>query len=80
MPATPREGAAWNDERCSELELLQRLVREVSTINNSNRCLERIADCIDMAEKLNATDYDTCRPGFVRWLHELAIADRFSKE
>ena len=72
-----RPGAQWDDERCAELELLQRLVREVSSINSGNRCLQRIAECIEMAEKLSRTNYDTARPGLVRWLHELAISDRF---
>lgn len=71
-----RPGARWDDERCAELEMLQRLVREVASINSGNRCLQRIADCIDMAEKLNGTNYDTGRSGFVRWLYELAIDDR----
>lgn len=72
-----RPGARWDDDRCAELEMLQRLVREVSSINSGNRCLQRIAECIEMAEKLNSTNYDTARPGLVRWLHELAIEDRF---
>jgi hypothetical protein len=63
----------WDAARFSELGTLQRLVREVSTINRGNHCLERIAECIELAEKLDATNFRTGRRSFIGFLDNLAI-------
>lgn len=67
----------WTDDRCAELDALSTLLREVSTIDRGSGCLQRIAKCIDLAESLSKTDFATARPGFSRWLEELAVKDRF---
>lgn len=66
----------WDDSRCDELKMLQMLILEVLAIDRGNRCLQRIAWCIETAEKLDAMDYARDRAGFVNWLEEIANADR----
>ena len=74
MKPNPKD---WTDDRCAELDALVSLIREASAINNGSNCLQRISKCIDLAESLNKTDFATGRAGFIRWLEELAIKDRF---
>jgi hypothetical protein len=71
-----RAPVTWTDDRCNELELLGQLLREVSSINHANNCLERIARCIELAEKLGRDDFFTCRDSMLTFLRGLAIADR----
>lgn len=72
--------AVWDETRCEELSVLERLIREVSAINNGNRCLERIGECIALAEKLSRTDYENSHKSFQQFLNDLAIEDRFGKQ
>jgi hypothetical protein len=72
--------AVWDSSRCGELDLLERLVREVKAINGGNRCLERIASCIEMAEQLDRTTYEPVRRSFLSFLNDIAIDDRFGSD
>lgn len=67
---------AWTKDRCKELDELGTLLREVSSINHGNNCLERIARCIALAEKLNRDDLFKCRDSLHNFLRGLAIEDR----
>lgn len=66
----------WTDDRCAELEIFQTLLREAASINSGSHCLERIARVIDLAARLDASDYKFCRSSFRQFLIELAIAER----
>jgi len=70
--------AVWDKSRCDELQMLERLVYETSMINNGGRCLERIAECISMAQSLSYTELNSpMRVSFLQFLSNLAIKDRF---
>ena len=71
---------AWTDARCAELEILQTLLREVSSINNGSYCLGRIARCIELAKQLNSGSLRDGTESFHRFLCNLAIAERKSNE
>jgi hypothetical protein len=58
----------WNKSRRKELAILQELLREVSSINSGNYCLERIKSCIDMAEKLSRSSLEKPRRSFMTFL------------
>lgn len=77
MSNKPRPDATWTDERCTELQRLERLLREVSSINSGSHCLERIARCMELSDALTRTDFSSGRPSFLQWLTELAMIDRF---
>lgn len=58
-------------------------IRELSSIpleHSGNGCLERIARCIEIAERLDHTTYDPVRRSFLGFLNDIAIADRFGKQ
>lgn len=65
----------WDEGRHDDLKALQRLIREVGSINTGSHCLERIARCIELAETLDRSDYRTGRMTFLNFLTELAIAE-----
>lgn len=67
---------AWTEDRCKELDELGTLLREVSSINHGSNCLERIARCIALAEKLSRDDLFKCRDSLHNFLRGLAIEDR----
>lgn len=62
----------WTEDRWDELDLLEQLVRQVSSINNSTGCLERIAGCIEMAKRLDRTGRNMRRDSFLAWLKQMA--------
>ena len=66
----------WTDDRCAELDDFRDLLHEVSSINSGSHCLERIARCIAIAERLQRGDLDTGRRGFWQFVQEQAIRDR----
>lgn len=72
----PVRPLAWTEDRCRELDELGTLLCEVASINHGNNCLERIARCIALAEKLNRDDLFKCRDSLHTFLRKLAIADR----
>lgn len=74
-----REGTVWDESRCDEFEMLERLLNEVSMIDNGSGCVGRILKCIEMAKQLNKCDLNTGRPSFARFIHGIAIEDRFGK-
>ena len=67
----------WDSSRCDEMDKLEALLHEVVAINSGNRCLERIALCISLAESLQRTDRERTRRSFVQFLNDLALKDRF---
>lgn len=66
----------WDDSRLDELDALEKLLRELTVINNGSGCLQRITNCIEIAERLASTDWDLRRPSFISWLNQQAIASR----
>ena len=58
----------WNLSRLKEIQALQELLLQVSTINHGSHCLERIERCIKLAERLSKTNLNTGRSSFVRFL------------
>ena len=58
----------WPEDRLRELEDLRRLLTEVTLINRGNCALERIRECIEIAERLWSTDFDTGRVSFFQFL------------
>lgn len=49
----------WPEHRIKELQSFHELLREVTMINHGTHCLERVARCIDLAEKLRDLDLKT---------------------
>ena len=64
----------WTVERCDQLAELRELVREAGSINRGNMVIERLARCIELAERLNGRD------GFLAFLDDLAIAEREARK
>ncbi len=67
---------AWDKARCEELKTLRLLLQEVRDIDNGNRCLDRIARCIQMADSLCAFDLNSGRRNFIDFLTCVAIDGR----
>ena len=59
-------------DRRKELTDLQKLLNEVASINKSTGAIQRIEQCIVLAEKLTKFDLDTPRASFSQWLVEEA--------
>ena len=65
----------WTPDRLDELAALGTLLREVSSINHGNNCLERIARCIALAAKLTHTDFVDGKVSFHEFLRASARAE-----
>lgn len=72
--------AIWDDERVTQLELLDRLLKEVSAIDRANNCLARIEKCIELADALIQTDYRGRKGSFLGFLNDICIKDRFPEK
>lgn len=66
----------WDDSRLDDLDSLEKLVRGMSALSSASGCLQRLAECVELAKKLDNTDWDERRPSFLSWLNQQAIADR----
>lgn len=66
----------WTKDRAEELRLLQQLLNDVQTINRGSHVLERLARCIDLAEKLDRHDLENGRPSFMSFLSDLYLDER----
>ena len=69
----------WPEKRCKQLDELKKLLREVSTINNGNNCLQRIAECIELSDKLQEWSLKRREVSFVAFLEDLARGDEGRK-
>lgn len=69
---TETRAKEWDDSRWEELELLRTLLFEVSKINSATNCLDRIAKCVEMAERLNSWSKDRRCASFFAFLQNLA--------
>jgi len=58
----------WPPERREQLKVLDRLLRETSSIDDGNHCLMRIAECIAMAKDLSASNLFDGRDSFMTFL------------
>jgi len=63
----------WTPDRLDDLAALGTLLRGVSSINRSTHCLERIARCIEIADKLTA--FGDGKVSFHEFLRERARAE-----
>ena len=75
----PREGCAWTDERCEQFKKLDRLLSAVSMLNHSTNFIGHVQECIDLADELRRWDLDGLLVGFVDFLRDQIIEDRFPK-
>jgi len=69
----------WTKDRCDELAKLRRLLVQVSSMNSGSGIVERIQECIKLANELYTNDLENGRAGFHQFLIELAIQDRKAK-
>lgn len=58
----------WTDDRRSELNELNELLRAAASINDGSHALEKIERCIQIARKLTKTDIAGCRDSFFSFL------------
>lgn len=67
----------WTKDRVEELKILQTLIMEIQSINTSNRALERIQKCIEIAGRLDHSEIvDTPRASFMVFLNDIAAHDQ----
>jgi hypothetical protein len=73
---------AWPRSRIKELTALEKLLRDVASLNTGNCVIERMQRCIKAAEKLGRSDFQAARvrPSFIRFLDELACPIETRKE
>lgn len=69
----------WTPERCTELDVLDRLLSECCLLNSSSGIVERIQRIEDLAFQLVSDDARTPRESFSMFLKRLAIAERSAK-
>jgi hypothetical protein len=62
----------WPLDRRNELQQLLSLITETTSINKGTQAIDRIQNCISIAEKLTKTDLDTPRQAFTQFLVEEA--------
>ena len=66
----------WPEDRLDELDLLQLLVNEVQSINRGSHVIERLTRCIELAEKLDRTDYGKGRHSLMAFIRDVSRGDR----
>ena len=66
----------WTVDRVMEFQKLEKLLREVRSINSGNCVLERLSTCIALAEELGRGDLSENRKSFRDFLFDLCIEDR----
>lgn len=69
---TPRKDARWTNERCEQLTAMWDLWRIARSLNHST-------DIVGNSKKLEELSYKIECDGFLHFLNEEAIADRFPK-
>lgn len=62
----------WSQDRLRELAVLDHLLREASSINDGNHCLERIASVIKDAKALMDSNLFDGRRSFMQFLIQQA--------
>jgi hypothetical protein len=77
---TPREGCDWTGERCEQLVTLIRLLNSVSLLNHSTNFIGNVQRCIELADELRSWKMDAPSAGFLDFLRDQAIKDRFPGE
>jgi len=60
----------FDEKRIDEFNTLCNLLEEVKSLNKGSGFLERVARCIERAEQLTATDWETRRKSFRQWLRD----------
>lgn len=65
----------WTDERCAQLENLQRVLRTVADANSSNNFLVKMTEASEIAQQLLGGPF----PAFVSFLQGIAIHERTKK-
>ena len=63
----------WTEERLEELETLRQLLNECQQIDSANNVIGRLARIVQMAERLNRTDYERRHTSLMQFLWALAI-------
>jgi len=58
----------WSQDRIDEIAQLQSLLNKVTTINHGSGAIERLQQCISIAERLRETDLRDARPSFTQFL------------
>lgn len=58
----------WDKKRIAEFKQLEKLLREVRSIDSGSNATHRIRECIRVASKLNDTNWKTGRASFLSFL------------
>lgn len=77
-PKTPNP-RFWTEERCKELGKLERLLADIRELNNGSSFIERVSRCIETANELSTTDWESGTPKqhLAAFLNQCALCDRF---
>lgn len=66
----------WTKSRCKEIDLLRKLLLDISGINHGSNALGKLAACERIAARLTSNNIDQARSSFLQFLVECAAEDR----
>jgi len=66
----------FNIERRREVEIMRKLVVELSNINNGSNFMDNLSECIEMANKLKKDDIPNNKRSFIDFIRDEAIKEK----